>query len=57
MILEEVSSDIMAMIKFTTNIKMNNANIQSLTKKIDEDTKAITEAVNLNNNKLRSAVE
>jgi hypothetical protein len=57
MILEEVSSDITAMIKFTTNIKMNNAKIQSLTKKIDEDTKAITEAVNLNNNKLRSAVE
>jgi hypothetical protein len=56
-IIQEVSNDITALIKFTTNIKMNNTKIQSLTKKIDEDTKEITEAVNLYKNKLRSAIE
>jgi len=56
-IIQEVSNDITALIKFTTNIKMNNTKIQSLTKKIDEDTKEITEAVYLYKNKLRSAIE
>jgi hypothetical protein len=55
-VIQEVSNDISALIKFTTNIKMNNTKIQSLTKKIDEDTKEIAEAVNLYKNKLRSAI-
>jgi hypothetical protein len=55
-IIQEVSNDITALIKFTTNIKMNNSKIQNLTKKIDDDTKEITEAVNLYKNKLRSAI-
>lgn len=56
-IIQEVSNDITTLIKFTTNIKMNNTKIQSLTKKIDEDTKGISEAVNIFKNKLRSAIE
>lgn len=56
-VIQEVSNDIAALIKFTTNIKMNNTKIQSLTKKIDEDTKGISEAVKLYKNKLRSAIE
>jgi hypothetical protein len=55
-IIQEVSNDIAALVKFTTNIKMNNTKIQSLTKKIDEDTKGISEAVKLYKNKLRSAI-
>jgi hypothetical protein len=55
-VIQEVSNDISTLIKFTTNIKMNNTKIQSLTEKIDEDTKEIAEAVNLYKNKLRSAI-
>jgi len=55
-VIQEVSNDIAALIKFTTNIKMNNTKIQSLTKKIDEDTQGISEAVKLYKNKLRSAI-
>ena len=40
-----------------TNLKMNNTKIQNLTKKIDDDTKEITEAVNLYKKKLRSTIE
>jgi hypothetical protein len=55
-VIQEVSNDISALIKYTSNIKMNNTKIQNLTKKIDDDTKEITEAVNLYKNKLRSAI-
>jgi hypothetical protein len=55
-VIQEVSNDISALIKCTSSIKMNNTKIQNLTKKIDDDTKEITEAVNLYKNKLRSAI-
>jgi hypothetical protein len=55
-VIQEVSNDISALIKYTSNIKMNNTKIQNLTKKIDDDTKEITEAVNLYKTKLRSAI-
>ena len=56
-IIQEVSNDITALIKFTSNVKMNNTKILNLTKKIDQDTNEITEALNLYKNKLRSAIE
>jgi hypothetical protein len=56
-VIQEVSNDIVTLIKFTSNIKINNSKIQGLTKKIDEDTKEISEAVSLLKDKLRSAIE
>lgn len=56
-VIQEVSNDITALIKFTSNVKMNNTKILNLTKKIDQDTIEITEALNLYKNKLRSAIE
>jgi hypothetical protein len=56
-VIQEVSNDITALIKFTSNVKMNNTKILNLTKKIDQDTNEITEALNLYKNKLRSAIE
>jgi prophage DNA circulation protein len=56
-VIQEVSNDITALIRFTSNVKMNNTKILNLTKKIDRDTNEITEALNLYKNKLRSAIE
>jgi hypothetical protein len=56
-VIQEVSNDITALIKFISNVKMNNTKILNLTKKIDQDTNEITEALNLYKNKLRSAIE
>jgi hypothetical protein len=56
-VIQEVSNDITALIKFTSNVKLNNTKILNLTKKIDQDTNEITEALNLYKNKLRSAIE
>ncbi len=56
-LIQEVSNDITALIKFTSNVKLNNTKILNLTKKIDLDTNEITEALNLYKNKLRSAIE
>jgi|GEM_PF-2166994 len=56
-VIQEVSNDITALIKFTSNVKLNNTKILNLTKKIDLDTNEITEALNLYKNKLRSAIE
>ena len=55
-VIQEVSNDITTLIKFTSNVKMNNTKILNLTK-IDQDTNEITEALNLYKNKLRSAIE
>jgi len=55
-VIQEVSNDITALIKFTSNVKLNNTKILNLTKKIDQDTTEITEALNLYRNKLRSAI-
>jgi hypothetical protein len=55
-VIQEVSNDITALIKFTSNVKLNNTKILNLTKKIDQDTNEITEALNLYKNKLRSAI-
>jgi hypothetical protein len=54
---QEVSSEITTLIKFASNVKMNNTKILNLTKKIDQDANEITEALNLYRNKLRSAIE
>jgi hypothetical protein len=56
-LIEEVSNDITGLIKFASNVKMNNTKILNLTKKIDQDTNEITEALYLYKNKLRSAIE
>ena len=56
-LIQDVSNDITALIKFTSNVKMNNTKILNLTKKINQDTNEITEALNLYKNKLRSAIE
>jgi hypothetical protein len=56
-VLQEVSNDITTLIKFISNIKVNNTKIQSLTKKMDQETDEINEAVNLYKDKLRSAIE
>jgi hypothetical protein len=56
-VIQEVSNDIVKLIKFTSNIRTNNSKIQSLTKKIDEDTGEIGEVVSLLKDKLRSAIE
>ena len=56
-VIQEVSNDITAVIKITSNVKLNNTKILNLTKKIDQDTNEITEALNLYKNKLRSAIE
>jgi hypothetical protein len=56
-LIQEVSDDITALIKFTSNVKLNNTKILNLTKKIDQDTNEVTEALNLYKNKLRSAIE
>jgi len=56
-LIEEVSNDITGLIRFASNVKMNNSKILNLTKKIDQDTNEITEALNLYKNKLRSAIE
>jgi hypothetical protein len=56
-VIREVSNDIVSLIKFTSNIKMNSTKIQNLTKKIDQDTNEIKEAVNIYKDKLRSAIE
>jgi hypothetical protein len=56
-IIQEVCNDIVSLIKIITDVKMNNTKIRNLTKKIDEDTNEITEAVNLYKRKLRSAIE
>jgi hypothetical protein len=55
-LIQEVSNDITTLIKFTSNVKLNNTKILNLTKKIDQDTTEITEALNLYKNKLRSAI-
>jgi hypothetical protein len=55
-LIQEVSNDITTLIKFTSNVKLNNTKILNLTKKIDQDTTEITEALNLYRNKLRSAI-
>jgi hypothetical protein len=55
-LIQEVSNDITGLIRFTSNLKMNNTKILNLTKKIDQDTTEITEALNLYRNKLRSAI-
>jgi hypothetical protein len=55
-LIQEVSNDITTLIKFTSNLKMNNTKIMNLTKKIDLDTNEITEALNIHRNKLRSAI-
>jgi thiamine biosynthesis lipoprotein ApbE len=54
-LVQEVSNDITTLIKFTSIIKINSAKIQNLTKKIDQDTDEINDAVNLYKDKLRSA--
>ena len=41
-LIQEVSNDITALIKFTSNVKLNNTKILHLTKKIDQDTTEIT---------------
>ena len=46
-VIQEVSNDITTVIKFTSNLKMNNTKNLKLTKKIDQDTNEITEALNL----------
>lgn len=51
-VIQEAYNDITSLIKFTSNIKTSNTKIQSLTRKIDDDTKQITEAVNLYKSKL-----
>jgi hypothetical protein len=56
-LIEEVSNDITGLIKFASNVKMNNTKILNLTKKIDQDTNEITEALYLYKNELRSAIE
>ncbi|MGH9952988.1 MAG: hypothetical protein ACRD5J_15330, partial [Nitrososphaeraceae archaeon] len=56
-LIQEVSNDITTLIKFTSNVKLNNTKILNLTRKIDQDTTEITEALNLYKNKLRSAIE
>ncbi len=56
-VIQEVSSEITTLIKFASNVKMNNTKILNLTKKIDQDTNEITEALNLYRNKLRSDIE
>jgi hypothetical protein len=56
-VIQEVSNGITTVIKYTSNLKMNNTKILNLTKKIDQDTNEITETLNLYKNKLRSAIE
>jgi hypothetical protein len=56
-VIQEVSNDITTLTKFTSNIKLNSTKILNLTKKIDQDTNEINEAVNLYRDKLRSAIE
>jgi len=56
-LIQEVSNDITTLIKFTSNVKLNNTKILNLTRKIDQDTTEITEALNLYKNKLISAIE
>ena len=56
-VIQEVSNDISTLIKFTSNSKVNSTKILNLTKKIDQDTKEIKDAINLYKDKLRSAIE
>jgi hypothetical protein len=46
-VIQEVSNDINTLIRFASNIKLNSTKIQNLTKKIENDTKEINDAVNL----------
>ena len=56
-VIQEVCNDITALVKFTSNVKMTNSKIVNLAKKIDQDTKETTEALNFYKNKLISAIE
>lgn len=56
-VIQDVCTDIVALIRITSNIKLNSTKIQSLTKKIDHDTSEINDAVNIYKDKLRSAIE
>jgi hypothetical protein len=55
-LIQEVSNDITTLLKSISNVKVNNTKILNLTKKIDQDTNEISEALNLYKNKLRSAI-
>jgi hypothetical protein len=56
-VIQEVSNDIATLMKFTSNIKLSNTKIQNLTKKIENDTREINEAIDLYKEKLTSAIE
>jgi hypothetical protein len=56
-VVQDVCMDITTLLKFTSNIRLNTSKIQNLTKKIDQETDEIKEAVNIYKDKLRSAIE